>query len=75
MWARQIHPPRAGSDGKDWDVDGLMARETGRLRAIVQASRARGCQAQVEQFKRAYIKQHGALKVPGPSEVSVYHVE
>lgn len=32
---------RAGSDGKDCDVDGLMARETGRICAIVYACRAR----------------------------------
>jgi hypothetical protein len=51
--ARQAFPPRKTAEGKDWDVDGLLARYTGRLRARIQVGRALGCQRQLAKFRRA----------------------
>jgi hypothetical protein len=53
--ARKAHPPDQRQDGGDWDVDGLMARFTGRIRAHVQVGRARGLEAQFLKFRHACI--------------------
>lgn len=34
--ARRAHPPQQSAQGEDFDVDGLMARYTNRLRARIQ---------------------------------------
>jgi hypothetical protein len=52
-YARRGFPPRKTAEGKDWDVDGLLARYTGRLRARVQVGRALGCQRQLAKFRQA----------------------
>ncbi|KAI9022349.1 hypothetical protein DFJ74DRAFT_721362 [Hyaloraphidium curvatum] len=75
VWSREISPPRTKSDGKDWDVDGLMARQTGRLRAVVQRGRVLGCQQLMNRFKEACTRQLGGhLTPPLFPEFNVYGV-